>query len=86
MFMIISLDYGDSSTVKLHLLTSNEDRASHAFDIIEARYKDINATLENGHKRLLELIRVPEEYEAGHVFFWGSHKHNGVTVLRTNNL
>lgn len=77
-FVVISFDYENTSTVRLHAITTDSTKADDVYEHV--RTHQANA--------LVELLQVPTaEYVdlRGHSLFWGDSNAPNVTCIATNN-
>lgn len=72
MFLVLSFDFENSSSVNLHCMTKNMELALKTYT---------NYTL---GPELLELIEVDEEFNGAYCFYWGQEV-PGVKILRSTN-
>jgi hypothetical protein len=79
MFLVISFDYENSSSVAIHCLTNNLDKAKRMYKkLCEIPF-------------LVEVICVPDEFEyySGRELFWTTYRNEnetGCRVILTNNV
>ena len=91
MYLVQSFDFGGSSDVAVHALTSVMEDAERAYAAVLARHAAYNAKSPvTGAKRLVERVEVPEGYSCveGFKLYWGWDRNgaaSGPRVLRTNN-
>lgn len=72
MFLVLSFDFGNSSSVNLHCMTKNMELALKTYT---------NYTL---GPELLELVEVDEDFNGAYCFYWGKDV-PGVRILRSTN-
>lgn len=72
MFLVLSFDFENSSSVNLHCMTRSMELALKTYT---------NYTL---GPELLELIEVDEEFNGAYCFYWGQEV-PGVKILRSTN-
>jgi hypothetical protein len=78
MFLILSFDFENSSSVNLHCMTKNIESANNTYTSI------LNQILTQNDKELLELVEVDEEFDGAYCFYWGQEV-PGVKILRSTN-
>ena len=92
MFVVVSFDFGGSSSVALHACTEDRTAAEALYEELAASRADYNRRHRaEGMARLVELLEVPDGYASrdGAVLFWsggGGSRPCGVAVLRSNNV
>lgn len=72
MFLVLSFDFENSSSVNLHCMTKNMELALQTYT---------NYTL---GPELLELVEVDEDFNGAYCFYWGQEV-PGVKILRSTN-
>ena len=73
MFILVSLDFGGSTAVSLHAVTTDEKAARDAYHELEGRYKENNEKGNNqGYSMLIELFESTREFvcPAGLTLYW----------------
>lgn len=76
MFLIISFDNQDTSSVVLECMTNDLQKANKKYDtLLQSNKKP---------KELIELVEVSEDFSESFCFFWGDPT-NGVKILCSNN-
>ena len=75
MFLILSFDFENSSSVNLHCMTKNIESANNTYN---------NQILTQNDKELLELVEIDEEFDGAYCFYWGQEV-PGVKILRSTN-
>ena len=75
-YILVSFDFGGTSAVKVHCVTSSEAVGRSMFAAMADRYVPENETraASGAGKLLLELLEVPDEYSSsdGTTLFWGA--------------
>jgi hypothetical protein len=95
-YVLVSFDYGGSSSVCLRAVTSSYEDASGAFQRLEAQFKEYNPRSE-GDGMMVELLEVDGDFvdDGGFNLFWesrvdgfygsqvshGSHERGGASSL-----
>lgn len=75
MFLVLSFDIDNTSSVNLHCMTKNIELANQIYTVYEDDQED---------QVLLELIEVNEEFTGSYCFYWGKDV-PGITILRSTN-
>lgn len=78
MFLVLSFDFENSSSVNLHCMTNNMNLANNSYTSL------LDQILAQDQKDLLELVEVQEEFVGSFCFYWGQSV-PGVKILRSNN-
>ena len=61
LYVVVSLDFGGSSDVKIHAATARLEVAQAAYAAVRAECDAANAGRVDGVRRLVELARVPAD-------------------------
>jgi len=77
MFLVISYDSLNSSSVNLHCMTKNTESANNIYTDL------LNQTLVHDRK-LIELVEVDEDFSGSYTFYWGQPV-PGIKVLHSTN-
>lgn len=88
MYLVVSLDFGGNTDVAIHCCTVDGLKAFKTYDLVCERYENYNKEFEeNGLKKLVELMKLPDEFESidGVVAFWGHNLIPGSERLASNN-
>ena len=86
LYVVVSMDFGGSSDVKLHYLGISIEAARSAFKHIEDE-ASVTADEYNGCKLLVNLLEIDDSVDShkGFTLFWPYYEVKGVKVLNTNN-
>jgi hypothetical protein len=91
MFLILSFDFENSSSVNLHCMTKNIESANNTYtsilnQILTQNDKELLELIEVGEEfhGALELVEVDEEFDGAYCFYWGQEA-PGVKILRSTN-
>lgn len=84
MFVVVSFDFGGSSSVAVHAVTSEEGPALEVWTAIAGKARP--TIPDEGAKLLVELWDFEDGFvsEVGAGLFWG-RPHKGARMVRTNN-
>jgi hypothetical protein len=90
MFLVISFDFGGSSNVCIHCLTSNITIAQNMYErVIESVNLENECNYDSTSKHLVELAEIDDEYlnEKGFIMFWNweNNSDKPINILRSNN-
>lgn len=89
MFLVLSFDFGGSSDVRVHGLTSDDRKAQIAYDSVCRQFEAYNEKhKDDGLRKLVDMIAMPDDFvwEEGFTAFWGkTDPFPGVQRLASNN-
>lgn len=88
MYLVISFDFGESSTVSIHALTANLDEADAVYEKV-AEYSAQQNPEDDCFKLMVELIKIPPGFQSeegvGLFGFGNGELPPGVQILKGNN-
>lgn len=73
MYLVSSFDFGGSSHVRIHIVTSDFDRAKLVYDNVLHSANIINENAEPGTKYLVELTEVKDDETEPVTLYWGKN-------------
>ena len=91
MYIVVSYDFGGSSSVTLHSVTTDLLDATAVYERVASAVSDYNRRyVHEGLIHIVELVSVPSGFSdaRGFQLFWSRADDDaltGVSVLRTNN-
>ena len=91
MYIVVSYDFGGSSSVMLHSITADLLDATAVYERIASSVSDYNRRYAHeGLIHMVELVSVPSGFsdDRGFQLFWSRTEDDaltGISVLRTNN-
>lgn len=80
MYLVMSFDFGNTSSVNLHCMTKNMKLANDTYTSILDQLERVFGE----YSELLELVEVDEDFDGAYCFYWGNEV-PGVKILRSNN-